>query len=167
MKNNKNGAFAMMVSCLTLLAAVLSLMGTLKRTGNTTRYSYDQPGVGASVSSTEPDVDSELAYDGPYVDVIAELAKREPVVADGLRITKVDARTHLAVPTIKLASGDYEKVLLNVPYDGDTYSLAFENDVLAGYYEPGDGSEGEMRTDKETRVALLSEYKEYVGQFVK
>lgn len=160
MENKKNSIFSLVISCVALLVAVLIFIG------NQTRHVPAGFYADATASSSEPDEYSTLlAYDGPYVDVVAELAKSEPVEAGGLRITKVDADTNLAVPTIKLASGSYEKVLLNMPYGSDTYSLVFENNVLVGYYTPGD-SEEEMRTDEETRVALLSEYKNYVEQFV-
>lgn len=83
---------------------------------------------------------NEFAYNGPYVDVVTEIARRNPS-PDGPQIIKVDLETGMAAPlsmNIVDNSGNVvgSHVTLQMPMEDGTYSLVFENDELVGYYSP-------------------------------
>lgn len=116
---------------------------------------------------------NEFAYNGPYVDVVTEIARRNPS-PDGPQIIKVDLETGMAAPlsmNIVDNSGNVvgSHVTLQMPMEDGTYSLVFENDELVGYYPPdttaADILQNKMQTDEETRATLLDTYCGYIDDF--
>lgn len=117
---------------------------------------------------------NEFAYDGPYVDVVTEIARRNPS-PDGPKIIKVDLETGMAVPVCMNIVDDGGNVVgshvtLQMPMEDGTYSLVFENDELVGYYPPDTAAaeklQEAMSTDEETRAVLLDAYCGYIQDFL-
>lgn len=117
---------------------------------------------------------SEFSYDGPYVDVVTEIVRRNPS-PDGPQIIKVDLETGMAVPIYMNIVDDGGNVVgshvtLQMPMEDGTYSLVFENDELIGYYPPDTAASVKLReamsTDEETRAVLLDAYCGYIQDFL-
>ena len=117
---------------------------------------------------------NEFAYDGPYVDVVTEIARRNPS-SDGPQIIKVDLETGMAAPlsmNIVDKNGNIigSHVTLQMPMEDGTYSLVFVNDELVGFYPPdttaSEKLQGAMSTDEETRNVLLDAYRGYIQDFL-
>lgn len=131
---------------------------------------------------TKETTTEDLSYDGPYVDVVTELARRERTEQtqendSRLYITKVDSETGLAVPTMTASTVHtftgveaHNSVSLRMPFRGEIYILMFEDDTLIGYYDENASFEeqirGLMQTDREMLQELLGVYREYVDVFM-
>lgn len=96
-----------------------------------------------SVPAASPDITqvfAQFAYDGPYMDIEAELARRTRM-DDSFGISLVNAETRLAAPLSLTARNEAGEVFVqsgSVPmtWNGGTYDLVFHDDILAGYYGP-------------------------------
>ena len=117
---------------------------------------------------------NEFAYDGPYVDVVTEIARRNPS-SDGPQIIKVNLETGMAAPlsmNIVDKNGNVigSHVTLQMPMEDGTYSLVFVNDELVGFYPPdttaAEKTQSTMSTDEETRNVLLDAYRGYIQDFL-
>lgn len=118
---------------------------------------------------TQPD-DTTLAYDGPYVDLIAVDV---PELADGeVSIIKVDSETGYPVAsTITQETGDKavrELVFPRFNYEGTETQLRFEDGVLTGA-RPTDLPLDKLlddscwETDPEILSAKLADYKAQIA----
>lgn len=146
-------------------------MMTYKKTPFIIAFVLVLAGIAASICF-QPST-SEFSYDGPYVDVVTEIARRNPS-SDGPQIIKVDLETGMAAPismNIVDKNGNVvgSHVTLQMPMEDGTYSLVFANDELVGYYPPDTAAaeklQGSMRTDEETRTILLDTYRGYIDDF--
>ena len=116
----------------------------------------------------------DFSYNGPYVDIVSELARRKPAET-GFNIVKVDSETGLACANIMEVfnqdgslAGKY--VQLQMPMEDGTYTLVFENDVLSGYFSPEatieDRLQNKMESDYVKKSELLKAYKTYIAGFL-
>ena len=115
----------------------------------------------------------KFSYNGPYVDIVAELARRNPDDS-GLQISKIDTETGMACAFgMKILDNNgsvvSEKVLLQMPMEEGNYTLAFEDDRMIGYFSPNtsavDRLQNRMETDEEKMAELLDTYKSYIEEF--
>lgn len=127
---------------------------------------HSGPGSAPAESPDITQASTRFAYDGPYVDIEAELARRAQTDAS-FGIALVDVETGLAAPLSLTAYDEAGEVLaqsVSVPmaWDGEAYDLVFRDDILVGYYRPDaslkDRLRGEMATDEHTRSELLDAY---------
>lgn len=121
---------------------------------------------------------AQFSYNGPYVDVVSELDRREAAHDGMIRICKVDSKTNMSVPCINMELTEavtsdertsHRSAVLKMPYHDEVHTLVFVNDELVGYYSESDSFEDmfyhRIRTDEATRLELLKEYENYIQKF--
>lgn len=113
--------------------------------------------------------------DWNYVDIVTELERREAAQAgsDGMQIIKADQETGLAVAFSSKFIGEngqeYHTASVQMPYEGEIYTLVFRNDEVIGYFPPDATAEDQlmnrMETDPQTRDRLQETYEAYIEEF--